>query len=67
MVGQPAVLSRAETVHPLQGQSELHKAAARGDAGAVRKLLGSGANSDERDSDGCSPLHWAADRGHLEV
>ena len=50
-----------------QGQSELHRAAARGDAEAVRQLLGSGVDPDARDGDGCSPLHWAADRGHLEV
>ena len=51
----------------VQGQSELHRAAARGEAEAVRKLLSGGAAPDVRDSDGCSALHWAADRGHVQV
>ena len=53
---------------PLQAQSRIHEAAASGDAAAVRELVSSGAaDVDARDEDGCCPLHWAADRGHLQV
>lgn len=39
--------------------------------GALQRVLllleGSAAQLDERDSEGCSALHWAADKGHVEV
>ena len=33
----------------------------------VRELLKLGADVNSRDLEGCSALHWAADRGNLEV
>lgn len=38
-----------------------------GDLERVRQLLGSGICSTARDVDGCTALHWAADRGHLGI
>ncbi len=34
---------------------------------AVSFLLDNGADVDSRDAEGCTALHWAADRGSLEV
>jgi len=33
----------------------------------VRKLLQDGAHPDERDAQGCTALHWAADKGHPNI
>jgi ankyrin repeat protein len=38
-----------------------------GDASAVKQLLVDGENPDELDSNGWSPLHWAARGGHVGV
>lgn len=35
--------------------------------GGVKKLLGQGVDVNGRDGEGCSALHWAADRGNIEV
>ena len=43
------------------------KAARRGDVAEVRKLVANGANVNEQDRDGGSPLHWAAGMGHVET
>ena len=45
----------------------LTRVAAVGDASAVNKLLRDGENPDELDSNGWSPLHWAARDGHVGV
>ncbi|EIE26863.1 hypothetical protein COCSUDRAFT_83589 [Coccomyxa subellipsoidea C-169] len=37
-----------------------------GDVAAVSFLLDNGADVDSRDAEGCTALHWAADRGSLE-
>ncbi len=51
-----------------QGQGRLHALASEGDVAGVAAALAAGARVDERDApDGCTPLHWAADRGHTEV
>ena len=42
-------------------------AASEGDAAAVASCLDGGAAVDARDGEGCTALHWAADRGHLEA
>ena len=42
-------------------------AARKGDAGAVSSLLAGGADVNEAQGDGMTPLHWAASRGHAEV
>ncbi len=46
---------------------ELHQAAGRGDAAAVKRLLEGGAEVDARDMDGWTALHWAAYEGQTEV
>ena len=42
-------------------------AAMRGDVDAVRALLQQGADASEAQGDGMTGLHWAAQRGHLEM
>ncbi len=53
------------TVAVLLGISALHAAAARGNT-AVHKLLASGADPNTK-ADKRTPLHLAAERGHMEV
>src|ERR1700744_3625093 len=48
-------------------EERLILAAREGDASAVRELLSSGADVSAADSNGWTPLCWAAARGHLEV
>lgn len=50
-----------------EGGGELAAAAREGGLERVRALLAAGADCGARDADGCTPLHWAADRGHCEV
>ena len=51
----------------IQGWDSLQIRASEGDSAAVRHLLDNGASVDQRDSEGCAALHWAADRGCTEV
>ena len=53
-------------MHP-QTANRLHLAASEGDAATVSALLGAGQDVNARDEDGCTALHWAADRGCTEV
>ncbi|CAH8854230.1 unnamed protein product [Trichobilharzia szidati] len=50
-----------------KGESQLHKAAIRGDVNQARELLTAGLSPDVRDHAGWTPLHEAALRGHCEV
>ena len=48
-------------------ESPVADAAMRGDVEAVRALLQKGADVNEAQGDGMTALHWAADRGSLEI
>jgi ankyrin repeat protein len=50
-----------------QPLGSLHLLASEGDVPAVTFLLDNGADVDSRDAEGCTALHWAADRGSLQV
>ena len=50
------------TVHAAAGDPPLVAAAEAGDTGAVRNLLGAGADVDAASVDGATALHWAAHR-----
>ena len=47
--------------------ADLHKAARTGDVAEVRRLLESGANANETDGEGATPLRVAANGGHADV
>jgi acyl-CoA-binding protein len=75
-IGGPvfSTLAHEEDVDVEEAQHEgsssslpLIAAARSGDCEQVRKLLEAGVDANQRDSEGCTPLHWAADRGHLNV
>jgi ankyrin repeat protein len=51
----------------LQPLGSLHLLASENDVPALTFLLENGADIDQRDSEGCTALHWAADRGAMEV
>ncbi|KAJ8956111.1 hypothetical protein NQ318_016565 [Aromia moschata] len=53
-------------VHDLHGQAALHVAARLGQAEVVKVLLEAGANADQADVDGWTPLRAAAWGGHTE-
>lgn len=54
-------------LHDLHGQAALHVAARMGQAQVVKVLLEAGANADQADVDGWTPLRAAAWGGHTEV
>ena len=45
----------------------LQKATQRGDVAEMRRLVANGRNVNERDADGDTALHYAADYGHVEA
>ena len=51
----------------LQEVGRLHTLASEGALEPLRRCLAAGADVNERDAEGCTALHWAADRGHLQV
>ena len=51
----------------MQASDSLHIRASEGDVAGVQKLLKSGIAVDQRDDQGCTALHWAADRGAEQV
>lgn len=52
------------TMQPL---GSLHLLASEDDVPALKFLLENGADVDQRDEEGCTALHWAADRGSMQV
>ena len=51
----------------LQEVGSLHTLASEGLLELLWRRLAAGADVSERDAEGCTALHWAADRGHLQV
>lgn len=51
----------------LQPEGSLHIRASVDDTSGVEQMLKAGAQIDQRDDQGCTPLHWAADRGSQQV
>jgi len=49
------------------GQTLLFKAVVDGEVDALKALLDTGVDPSQQDSEGMSPLHYAADRGNFEV
>ncbi|XP_072301156.1 BRCA1-associated RING domain protein 1 [Eucyclogobius newberryi] len=60
--GSPAVMKRNH-----KGETQLHIAAIKGDANAVKELLEQGADPNLKDNAGWTPLHEACNLGHLTV
>jgi ankyrin repeat protein len=58
------------TVFALGGAAlgdKIHQAAKSGDLAAVKQLLNDGADVNEKDQNGWTPLHWAAWKGNNEI
>ncbi len=51
----------------LQPLGSLHLLASENDVPALTFLLDNRADLNSRDEEGCTALHWAADRGSLQV
>jgi ankyrin repeat protein len=51
----------------LNGTFELHRCSRYRKVEAVKLLIGFGCDVNERDDDGCTPLHWAAESGSLPI
>lgn len=51
----------------MQPDGSLHIRASLDDVSGVERMLKTGAQVNQRDDQGCTPLHWAADRGSQQV
>jgi len=51
----------------MQPLGSLHLLASENDVPVLTFLLDNGADSNQRDEEGCTALHWAADRGSMQV
>lgn len=60
----PLILRLSSCLQPL---GSLHLLASENDVPALAFLLENGADINQRDDEGCTALHWAADRGSLQV
>lgn len=58
---------RQACVYGLQPVGSLHIKASMDDVPGVEQMLKTGAQVNQRDDQGCTPLHWAADRGSQQV
>lgn len=54
-------------MYVLQPEGSLHIRASEDDVSGVEQMLKTGAQVNQRDDQGCTPLHWAADRGSQQV
>lgn len=54
-------------VYGLQPEGSLHIKASMDDVPGVEQMLKTGAQVNQQDDQGCTPLHWAADRGAQQV
>ncbi len=62
-----SVEPEAAADHQDRPTESLHRAAADGDIEQVKLLISKGADVNEKDSGGKTPLHYASEKGHTEV
>ena len=58
---------RSDMAQDIDVEASLYDASSHGQVDVVRRLLEGGANVDAKEEDGSTPLHIAAEMGHLEV
>lgn len=59
--------NKTKNVEVVVPQESIHEAARKGDLAAVKKLVEQGADINETDKDGNTPLHVAAAKGYMEI
>lgn len=62
-----AIVTAMQDPNISSSSSSIHELAGQGNAAAVQACIDSGTAVDSRDDQGCTALHFAADRGQMQM